>query len=243
MSKISKYGIKIKNIKAGMIYDVNIGVRDYFTYTEAMLNNSLFSYHLKKNGIKIYKKPKSDKESTRDIICLDFDFGSRSYEEEKKRLEKLENNATTIDDKNKIKYLLKEIGKKEKLYNGKNRDKIREDFYQNGVDISYRHTDKKTKKEVVETIHYLMLFRTSAKAKVGQVIFINENLYDDAYDWLTIGLGKKMSYDNAKIVEMSAYAPLTTSTIVGTLKIPVEDILILKDQDSFFFYIYECSKS
>lgn len=234
MSKISKYGIKIKNIKAGMIYDVNIGVRDYFTYTEAMLNNSLFSYHLKKNGIKIYKKPKSDKESTRDIICLDFDFGSRSYEEEKKRLEKLENNATTIDDKNKIKYLLKEIGKKEKLYNGKNRDKIREDFYQNGVDISYRHTDKKTKKEVVETIHYLMLFRTSAKAKVGQVIFINENLYDDAYDWLTIGLGKKMSYDNAKIVEMSAYAPLTTSTIVGTLKIPVEDILILKDQDSFF---------
>ena len=107
MSKISKYGIKIKNIKAGMIYDVNIGVRDYFTYTEAMLNNSLFSYHLKKNGIKIYKKPKSDKESTRDIICLDFDFGSRSYEEEKKRLEKLENNATTIDDKNKIKYLLK----------------------------------------------------------------------------------------------------------------------------------------
>ena len=72
-----------------------------------------------------------------------------------------------------------------------------------------------------------MLFRTSAKAKVGQVIFINENLYDDAYDWLTIGLGKKMSYDNAKIVEMSAYAPLTTSTIVGTLKIPVEDILLI----------------
>ena len=33
---------------------------------------------------------------------------------------------------------------------------------------------------------------------------------------------------------MSAYAPLTTSTIVGTMSIPVEDILILKDQDSFF---------
>lgn len=46
-----------------------------------------------------------------------------------------------------------------------------------------------------------------------------------------------MSYDNAKIVEMSAYAPLTTSTIVGTLKIPVEDILILKDQDSFFLHL------
>ena len=44
-----------------------------------------------------------------------------------------------------------------------------------------------------------MLFRTSAKAKVGQVIFINEKLYENAYDWLTIGLGKKMSHDNAKM--------------------------------------------
>ena len=120
-------------------------------------------------GIKIYKKPKSDKESTRDIICLDFDFGSRSYERREKRLEKLENNATTIDDKNKIKYLLKEIGKK-KNYTMVKIEIKSEDFYQNGVDISYRHTDKKQKKEVVETIHYLMLFRTSAKAKVGQVI-------------------------------------------------------------------------
>lgn len=169
MSKISKYGIKIKNIKAGMIYDVNIGVRDYFTYTEAMLNNSLFSYHLKKNGIKIYKKPKSDKESTRDIICLDFDFGSRSYEEEKKRLEKLENNATTIDDKNKIKYLLKEIGKKEKLYNGKNRDKIREDFYQNGVDISYRHTDKKTKKKLLKQYIILCYLERVQKLKLDKL--------------------------------------------------------------------------
>lgn len=79
-----------------------------------------------------------------------------------------------------------------------------------------------------------MLFRTSAKAKLGQVIFINSKLYKKAYDWLTIGLGNKMQKDNAKIVEMSAYAPLTTSTIIGMMHIPVENILILKDQDSFF---------
>lgn len=85
-----------------------------------------------------------------------------------------------------------------------------------------------------KTIHYEMLFRTSAKAKLGQVMFINSKLYDKAYNWLTIGLGNKMSNDNAKIVEMSAYAPLTTSNIIGTLHVPVEDILILKDIDSFF---------
>ena len=31
---MSEYGIKIKNISAGMLYDVNLGTRDYFTYTE-----------------------------------------------------------------------------------------------------------------------------------------------------------------------------------------------------------------
>lgn len=49
-----------------------------------------------------------------------------------------------------------------------------------------------------------------------------------------MGLGEKMPVENAKIVELSAYAPLTTSTILDTLFIPAEDILILKDQDSFF---------
>ncbi len=69
---------------------------------------------------------------------------------------------------------------------------------------------------------------------MGQAIFIKDTLYDLAHDWLTMGLGKKMQYHNAKIVELSAYAPLTTSTIIGTMHIPVRDILILNDQDSFF---------
>ena len=48
-----------------------------------------------------------------------------------------------------------------------------------------------------------MLFRTSAKAKLGQVIFINEKLYENAYDWLTMGLGNNLPADNAKIVEIA----------------------------------------
>ena len=79
---MSQYGIKIKNIHAGMIYDVNLGIRDYFTCKDAMLNNSLFNFFLQKNGMNVYKG-----ETTRDIICLDYDFGSRSYEEERDRLE------------------------------------------------------------------------------------------------------------------------------------------------------------
>nr|DAT99576.1 MAG TPA: RNA dependent RNA polymerase [Caudoviricetes sp.] len=215
-----------------MLYDVNLGIRDYFTYTDAMLNNSLFSFFLKNNGLKIHKSKNKKNESTRDIICLDYEFGSRSYEEEKQRLEKLFKNSDDIS-KERIKNTLQKVESQKDLYSPKKRDEIREYFYENGVDVTYR---RKSHNETIEeeTIHYEMLFRTSAKAKLGQVIFINSKLYDIAYDWLTIGLGKKMQYDNAKIVEMSAYAPLTTSTIVGTIYIPVEDILILKDQDSFF---------
>ena len=233
---MSKYGIKIKNIPAGMLYDVNLGIRDYFTYTEAMFNNSLFNFFLQKNGLNIYKG-----ESTRDIICLDYEFGSRSYEEEYKRLEKLYNESSD-EQKENIKKTLHKIKSRKELYSPKKRDEIREYFYENGVDVAYK---KKCRDGTIkqEVIHYEMLFRTSAKAKLGQVIFINSKLYDTAYDWLTIGLGNKMQFDNAKIVEMSAYAPLTTSTIIDTIHIPVENILILKDQDSFFETITKVVKA
>lgn len=236
---ISEFGIKIKNISAGMLYDVNLGIRDYFTYTDAMLNNSLFSFFLQRNGLTVYggkksKKEKSKNESTRDIVCLDFDFGSRSYEAELDRLTKLLDTDLSDKSKEHIQNAIQKVESKKEFYSEKNRGQIREQFYNDGVDITYKTRKKDGSIKSEETIHYKMLFRTSAKAKLGQVIFINETLYDKAYDWLTIGLGTKMAHDNAKIVEMSAYAPLTTSTIIDTIPIPVEDILILNDQDSHF---------
>jgi len=74
-----------------------------------------------------------------------------------------------------------------------------------------------------------MLYRNPSKAKQGSVMFIRDSLYDVAYDWLTMGIGKRLPQHNAKIVEISAYAPLSTSAIEGTVHIPVEDILILRD--------------
>ena len=85
-----------------MLYDVNLGVRDYFTYTEAMLNNSLFSYFLKANGLDVHKNKQNGNESTRDIVCLDFDFGSRSYDDELKRLEGLLKTDITAESKERI---------------------------------------------------------------------------------------------------------------------------------------------
>lgn len=225
---MGKYGIKIKNIKAGTLYGYNKGLRTRYDYTNAMLNNSLFSLYMSNNGMNVYKE-----ETTRDIICLEFNFGSRSYDEEIKHLKEILESSSD-NSKDKINKILNLIETNKDNCIKKKKEEIREEFYQCGVDVEYKTIDKHGEVKRTETIHYKMLFRTPSKAKIGQAMFINEKLYKKAYDWLTMGLGNKMDKKNAKIVEMSAYAPLTTSTIIDTIHIPVENILILNDQDSFF---------
>lgn len=222
-------GIEIKNIKAGTLYGCNIGIRDRFDSTKAMFCKSLFGLYIEENGLKTYK----DK-STRDIICLEFDFGSPSYDEEIKKLNKFIKNAKTKEDENKFKEVLDKVKLSKDKYIKKSRDEIRDEFYENDVSVKYitNNKDGTIKSETVIT--YRMLYRNSSKAKLGQCMFINKKLYNKSYDWLTMGLGKKMPKDNSKIVELSAYMPLTTSTIEDILPIPVENILILKDQDSLF---------
>ena len=87
---MSEYGIKIKNIEASTLYEYNNGVRDHYEYKDAMFTNSLFSDFLKENGLKVWKE-----ESTRDLICLEFNFGSRSYDEEILHLQKVARDART----------------------------------------------------------------------------------------------------------------------------------------------------
>lgn len=225
---MSEFGIKIKNIKAGTLYEYNLGVRDRLDYTDAMFNNSLFSNYIINKGLSVYKG-----ESTRDIVCLEFDFGSKSYEEKVQQIETLikKANEKSLERLNEI---LNTVHENKDKFVKKSMEEIRDEYYQNGVSIDYVTRDKNGAIKKTQTIHYKMLFRTPSKAKVGQSIFINEKYYKTAYEWLTMGLGNKMNKKKAKIVEMSAYAPLTTSTIVGNIHIPVEDILILKDQDSYF---------
>lgn len=229
---MSEFGLKIKNIKAGTLFGYNQGVRDRYDYTDAMFSNSLFSDYIRANGLNVWKDT-----STRDIICLDFDFGSRSYEEELIHLKKQfagfeEDKKVSEESKQRIRDIFKKIEENKNNYAKYSKDEIRELFYENGIDVEY--INKSGDKKETQIINYKMLYRNSSKAKIGQVMFINSRLYKKAYDWLTMGLGEKMPIDDAKIVEMSAYAPLTTSTIVGKFFCPVKDILILKDHDSFF---------
>ena len=233
---MSKYGLKIKNIEAGSLYGYNLGVRDNYDFTNAMLTNSLFSDFIKSHGLNIWKE-----ESTRDIICIEFNYGSRSYEEEikhlNKNIKKTENDEDLTEDKKlqKIEYFnrLKEKAEENQdKFDKKSAQQIRDIFYTQGVEVEYLTRNKKGEIIKSEKIRYKMLYRTPGKAKKGSCMFINEELYDIARDFLYMGI--ELPEENSPIVEMGAYSSLITSSIVDKVQIKPENILILKDVDSFF---------
>ena len=209
-----------------------------------MFTNSLFSDYLKENGLKIWKE-----ESTRDLICLEFNFGTRSYEQEIEHLYKIARQARleykiakSHHNKNEIK---KKNNKRKKImeliaFANENKDKykkiskedIRTMFYNNGVDVEYISRAKDGTIRKREVIHYKMLYRSTGKAKKGSCMFIRDKLHKKAQNFLYMGI--KLPKKNAMVVEISAYAPLVSSSIEGKIKINPKNILILKDIDRFF---------
>ena len=221
-------GIRIKNLEAGSLYENNLGVRESFRYTNAMMTNSLFLDYLLENGLKIWKGT-----MTRDIIGIDFECGSRSYEEEISHLEDTkrtyQNFPASLD---KLDKLIEIATINKDKYQKRTKEQIREIFYTNGVDVTYVTKKKNGDIKKKETIHYKMLYRSTGKAKKGSCVFIKDRLYNRAIDFLRMGI--KLPYDNASIVEVSAYAPLVASSIIDRIQIAPENILIIKDVDSFF---------
>lgn len=214
------------------------GVRNRFDYTDAMFCNSLFYYHMLEHGLDVYKDT-----STRDIICIDFAYKTRSYEQEVAHLKSRLKLADTEDKKRIIEDLLKSAEENKYKFKEMSKDEIRLNFYENGVPVAYRTVDKKTGEISEKKIVYKMLYRNPSKAKVGQCMFINEELYDDAVDWLSMGLYNRFPPDNAKIVELSAYMPLSTSTIIDRFHMTLDEVLILDDEDSYFHTIADVIKS
>ena len=234
---MSEFGLRINNFAAGSIIEKNIGVRDRYDITEAMLINSLFKDYMVAHGLDVYKG-----ESTRDIICITFKYGSRTYEEEVAHLNKRiktyekdkklseEQKQQKIDFLNSLKSKAKENKEKFIRYT---KDQLRILYYTQGVDIFYNVYGKRGKIIDTEKIHYKMLFRSTGKAKVGSCMFIRKELYDIARDYLYMGI--RLPKENAPIVEIGAYSSLVASSIVGKVKIDPKDVLILKDVESSFW--------
>jgi len=209
-----------------------------------MFTNSLFSDYLKENGLKVWKD-----ESTRDIICLEFNYGSRSYRKELEHLYKTAYRAKqeyrkakikddkyvikkSFDKKEKISILLKEAHLNRNKYIKYTTNQMRNYIYNNGVTVEYITRDRNGNIKKRESLHYKMLYRSTGKAKKGSCMFIVDRLYKKAINFLRMGI--ELPDDNPMIVEISAYSPLVSSSIIGKIKINPKNILILRDVDRFF---------
>lgn len=220
-----KYGVRIKNISCGSLYAYNLGVRDKYEWTQAMMVNSLLLNFLKENGLKIEKNG-----STKDIVGINFNYKSYSYEDEVKKLTEQLHKAQKENKQENIDFFQSMLQKAEvnkELFDEKSVDEIRKIYYNNGFSIPYPQKNGTTK-----IIHYNMLYRSTGKAKQGNCIFICDRLYKKTKDFLYMGY--KLPKHNAPIVEIGAYASLVASGIVGTIQINPHDIFIMKDVDSDF---------
>lgn len=117
---------------------------------------------------------------------------------------------------------------------------LRKLYYINGVTYTFEKKNKQG--EIVEQVpvHYKMLMRSPGKAKNGECVFIKDNLHHKAINFLTMGLYDKMEEQAKsdpnkvfKLVELSAYLTLTTATAIGYIQIPLENILIVKDEEVY----------
>lgn len=227
---MSEYGLRIKNIEASTLYATNNGAREDFEYKNAMFTNSLLLDFLIDNGLQTWKE-----KSTRDIIGIDFNFGSYSYEEEVQHLNKIRNKYIELELEDKIKKiddLIEKANINKDKFIKKSKDELRDIFYREGINVTYVTKNKKGEIKKIETIHYKMLYRSTGKAKKGNCMFIRDKLYNKAIKFLRMGIDLPLI--NAPIVEISAYAPLVASTIIEKIRINPKNILIIKDIDSFF---------
>ena len=81
--------------------------------------------------------------------------------------------------------------------------------------------------------HYVMYKRSSAKARLGSCLFIRDKYHDEMMEWSRMGLtfDKKEKFD---LASMKAYESLTLSSLVNTLRIKPEEILLIKDVTGYY---------
>lgn len=96
---------------------------------------------------------------------------------------------------------------------------IRSDIYENGF--------------VCEGIKYVRFKRSSGSSRVGKCLFINEQLYNAMHEWEMCGI----QVDEGQDIDLAALEPyiaLTLSSIIDTIEIKPENILVVKDYKSVF---------
>ena len=82
-------------------------------------------------------------------------------------------------------------------------------------------------------IKYIRFKRSSGSSRVGKCLFIDENLYSRIHKWECCGL-KIHNGDEIDLAAFEAYISLTLSSIIDTIEIQPENILVIDDYHSVF---------
>ena len=97
--------------------------------------------------------------------------------------------------------------------------KIREILYRDGF--------------YMDGVHYVRYKRSAGSSRVGKCLFIDELLYPRMHEWELCGLTVQEG-QSVDLAGMEAYIALSLSSIIDTLEIQPENILLINDYESKF---------
>lgn len=86
----------------------------------------------------------------------------------------------------------------------------------------------------INGIHYVNFQRTSSKARTGNCLFIDEKYFAEMESWQTLGIPFREKFakdEKIDIVSTRSYESLTSSSIIGTLNIDPNSILLIDEVD------------
>ena len=96
---------------------------------------------------------------------------------------------------------------------------IREEIYENGF--------------LCDGIKYVRFKRSAGSSRVGKCLFIDEKLYKKMHKWEMCGIKVKKG-QNIDLDALEPYIALTLSSIIDTIQIHPENILVVQDYKSVF---------
>ena len=90
-----------------------------------------------------------------------------------------------------------------------------------------------TKGFYCDGIHYIRFKRSAGSSRVGKCLFIDEKLYRQMHKWEMCGI-KVRKGQNIDLAALEPYIALTLSSIIDTIELNKENILVVKDYKSIF---------
>lgn len=85
----------------------------------------------------------------------------------------------------------------------------------------------------MDGIHYVRYKRSAGSSRVGKALFIDEMLYPRMHEWELCGLTVEHG-QSVDLAGFEAYIALSLSSIIDTIEILPENILLIKDYKSVF---------